>query len=107
MTITIEDVLVAVAEAQQEMQADPDLVPRLYLTHQMSITGIAKHTGLHRATIYRRLEKAGVYEGPGKPGPQAQTHCQRNHDLAVWGRPMPKGGRRCIKCKQERERKTS
>ena len=106
MTVTLDDVLAAVADAQRDMQADPSLVPHLYVDQKWPIAQIAQHTGLHRSTVYRRLEASGDYRGPGQPGAPRKERCIRDHSLAEWGVLRKGGGRSCRRCKQIRERKT-
>lgn len=105
MTFTLDDILSAAGAVQREMQADATLVPHLYVDKGWSIARIAQHTGLHRSTVYRRLEASGDYRGPGKPGAPRKTHCKRGHDLSVHGRERKSGGRECSECKRISQRR--
>lgn len=109
MTISLDDIIGAVVEQQAEMQSDPTLLAHLYLDKDMGISQIARHMGLHRSTVYRRLTIAGLYRGPGKSGPPRIDRCKHGHDLSVWGVEKTKeqgGGRYCLACKRRRDRET-
>ena len=67
------------------------------------VAEIAQALGIDRSTAYRALKRAGAYEGTAKGAPR-KTHCKRNHDLAVYGKPHSNGGRFCSECKRMSQR---
>lgn len=96
MTISLADILSAAHELAEEEMAGR------YERGEATVGELAEEFGVHRATIYRRLIKAGVYETQG--GPQPKDLCQRDHDMSLWGRAIASGGRYCLMCKRIRQR---
>lgn len=118
MSITIDDVLAAAEEIRNDeieakkaaaRKVSTTTVVHMYVDQKMRISQIAKATGLNRSTVYRRLEKAKVYTGPGVSGPARKDECDEGHDMAEWGVEIPKekgGGRYCRLCKRKRDRES-
>lgn len=108
MGFSLEDILGAVEEVKRDLKDDPTIVQDLF-KQDWSPTRIAQHVGIHRSTVYRRLEAAGLRENSHKPSAAARKDvCQRNHDMSVWGVENSRkrgGGRYCRMCKRLRERK--
>lgn len=102
--ISLDDVLAAAASVREAEAADPAVTVHLYVDRKWSAGRIAEHLGLHRSTIYRRLERAGVYRGPGRSGAPRQGRCKRNHDMAVHAKVRKDGSRFCTECKRIRSR---
>lgn len=117
MPISIEDIVAAAIEVREDEAAEKaarsrkvptSTVVHLYVDQHQTISQIAKATGLHRATVYRRLTDAKAYTGPGKSGPPRKERCVHGHSLAEWGREKQRGGGRfCLKCKREQDREGS
>lgn len=82
-------------------QYDREEIKRLH-AEGLGVQAIADRLGAHRGTIGRALTALGITER--RYGRIAQDKCRNGHDMAVWGRPVTRGGRYCRKCKTDRER---
>jgi hypothetical protein len=63
---------------------------------------IREIVGCSQNTILLALRAIKPEGYTGKPGPRRKDRCKRDHDLEVHGKLRKRGGRECMKCKQER-----
>lgn len=81
-----------VIEAAWEMYADQ-------YREGMTLVEISRRTGLPRTRVTAQMKRLGAYD-PARRVRQPKSHCKRDHDLAIYGRPTGgvRGGRYCGEC---------
>lgn len=74
-----------------------------------TVAEISRKSQMSAATVTAHMKRLKVYVPGRKGGASKQSHCKRDHDMAVHGKLIdaehPEKGSFCTECKRIRERK--
>lgn len=80
-----------------------DKIIRLYVEEKWHVEDIAFHMGMHRATIYRMLNRESIPRRDDRSNAQRKelaTECGRGHEFTDENTYWSNGSRTCKRCHQ-------